>query len=204
MTPFTTVLTRWVETIANESARLDPLTRKRLGALAGHSIAIELRPPGETTTLSFDGRSIRVQAGSIATPSVIVRGTPSALAAAFIGADIRGGSITIEGDEVVLGQFRSIVRDYRPEIFSPLYDIVGPQISKAVTSAVELGFAALSAIARSLNDESGRLAREGVRQRYLTTPEFDSLLDSMQALRIRIDRLDVRTNALEHPRDHDE
>ena len=155
-------------------------------------------------TLHFDDESIRLQAHRIEAPSVVVRGTPGALAAAFIGVDMRHDSITIDGDEVVLGQFRSVVRDYRPDAFSPLGRLVGPEVAQALTSAVELGFAALATVGLSFTDESRRLGREGVRQRYLTAPELDSLLDSMRALRIRIDRLNVRVDALERPRDRDE
>ena len=73
-----------------------------------------------------------------------------------------------------------------------------------MTSVFELGFAALSAIGRSLGDEGGRLAREGARQKYLTAPEFDAFLASIQALRIRVDRLKVRTDVVEHERGRDE
>ena len=197
MTAFTSALTRWVETLANESAHLDPLTRKRLRALAGHSIAIELSPPAETTTLQFDGDSIRLSAGPIDAPSVIVRGTPSALAAAFIGANGGRSAVTIEGDEVVLGQFRGIIRDFRFDVFAPLEGIVGKSAADAITSVFEIALATLSVIGRGLSDEGGRLAREGVRQIYLTAPEFESFIDSVRALRLRVDRLNVRTDVIE-------
>jgi ubiquinone biosynthesis protein UbiJ len=204
VTPLTIALRRWVETLANESAHLDPLTRKRIGALAGRSISIETSPTGEATTLHFDGDSIRLSSGSIDAPSVIVRGTPTALASAFVGVGSTGSGVSIEGDEVVLDQFRSIVRDYRPDVLTPLENLVGKDAAQAITSVIELGFAAISAIGRSLGDEGSRLAREGVRQKYLTKPEFDSFLDSIQALRVRIDRLAVRTDAVERARACDE
>jgi len=199
--PLTSALTRWAEMLANESAQLDPLTQKRLRGLDGHSIAIEFDPSGETTTLQFDGDSIRVATGHIDAPSVIIRGAPSALAAAFVGARVRtGGGITIEGDEVVLSQFRGIVRDYRPDFFEPLESLVGIRAAQAITSLFEVGFSALSAIGRSVAGEGERLARTGVRQRYLTSPELESFLESIQALRVRIDRLNVRTNVIEQAR----
>ena len=199
MNPFTSALTRWVETLANESAHLDPLTKKRLTALSGHSITVELEPSGESTTLQFDGDSIRLTTIRSQAPSVIVRGTPGALAGAFWGASDRSG-VTIEGDEVVLGQFRHIVRDYRPDVIAPLESLVGKQAAQAITGVFELGFAALSAIGRSLTEEGGRLAREGVRQKYLTAPELASFVDSIQALRSRVDRLNVRTEIAERER----
>ena len=57
MSPFATVLTRWVETLANESANLDSLTRDAPAARwRADSIAIVIDPPGETITLQFERR----------------------------------------------------------------------------------------------------------------------------------------------------
>lgn len=199
MNPFTSALARWVETLANESAHLDPLTKKRLMALSGHSITVELEPSGESTTLQFDGDSIRLTTTHAQAPSVIVRGAPGALAAAFFGTGGRTG-VTIDGDEVVLGQFRNIVRDYRPDVFAPLENLVGKQAAQAITGVFELGFAALSAIGRTLGEEGSRLARDGVRQKYLTAPELASFVDAVQALRNRVDRLNVRVDIVERER----
>ena len=198
MSPVATALARWVETLANGSANLDPLTRARLGALAGHSIAVELDPPGETTTLHFERDSVRLIPGSSGSPSVIVRGDAATLAAAFFGAG--RGRITIDGDEVVLQQFRSILVDYRPDVLSPLTSIVGKDAAQAITSVIEIGFAAVAALGRSLGEEGGRLARGGARQKYLTTPEFESLQDATRSLRTRLDRLKVRTALVENDR----
>ena len=196
MSPFATLLSRWVETLANESANLDSLTRTRLRALAGRSIAVVIDPPGETTTLQFGDDSIRVNPGPTDTPSVIVRGAPIALAAAFLGNGGRGG-LSIDGDEVVLSQFRSIVRDFRPDVLSPLENLVGRDAAQSLANVFELGFSALAAMGRSLGDEGTRLAKEGARQRYLTASEFEAFIVSMQDLRVRVDRLAARTEIVE-------
>jgi ubiquinone biosynthesis accessory factor UbiJ len=196
VSPFATLLTRWVETLANESANLDSLTRTRLRALAGRSIAIVVDPPGETTTLRFDDESIRLSPGAADAPSVIVRGAPMALAGAFLGGGARGG-LSIDGDEVVLSQFRSIVRDFRPDVLSPLENLVGRDAAQSIANVFEVGLSALAAIGRSLGDEGTRLAKEGARQRYLTASEFDAFIGSMQALRIRFGRLAARTEIVE-------
>ena len=198
-----TALTRWVELLANEATQLDPLMRTRLGALSGRSIAFELQPPGETATLHFDAGSIRLSPGRVGSHSVVVKGSPSAMAAAFLGANAGRDAITIDGDEVILGEFRSIVRDFRPEVLSPLETFVGPDVAQAITGAVELGLTTLAALGRSIREEGGRLARDGVGQRYLTVPKFDAFLESVAALRIRIDRLVVRTEIVESARDGD-
>jgi ubiquinone biosynthesis protein UbiJ len=190
------LLTRWAETLANESANLDALTRTRLRALTGRSIAIVIDPPGETTTLRFDNESIRLSTGKADAPSVIVRGAPLALASAFLGSGGRGG-LSIDGDEVVLTQFRSIVRDFRPDVLSPLENLVGRDAAQSIANVFEVGFSTLAALGRSLGDEGGRLAKEGARQRYLTTGDFDTFIASMQALGVRVDRLAARVEIIE-------
>jgi ubiquinone biosynthesis protein UbiJ len=196
VSPFATLLTRWVETLANESANLDSLTRTRLRALSGQSIAIVVDPPGETTTLEFDDASIRLRPGDTDAPSVIVRGAPMALAGAFLGSGGRGG-LSIDGDEVVLSQFRSIVRDYRPDVLSPLENLVGKDAAQSIANVFEVGLSTLAAIGRSLGDEGTRLAKEGARQRYLTASEFDAFIASIQTLRVRVDRLTARIEIVE-------
>lgn len=196
MTPFFSVLTKWAETLANGAADLDPLTRARLDKLSGHSVAIDMKPLGEAVTLSFDNRAMRFEPGIAATPSVIVRGSPAALTAAFFSSAAPRG-MTIEGDEVILTELRSIVRSFHPESVPPLDELVGPQAAETLTSLLELGFAAASALVRNVGEEGGRLIRAGARQRYLGADDFETLLSSIQALRLRIDRLNARTDIVE-------
>lgn len=196
MSPFATLLTRWVETLANESANLDALTRTRLRALAGRSISIVVDPSGETTTLRFEDDSVRLSSGAADAPSVIVRGAPVALATAFLGSGSHGG-LSIDGDEVVLSQFRSIVHDFRPDVLPPLENLVGRDAAQSIASVFEIGFSALTALGRSLGDEGERLAKAGARHRYLTASEFETFLASMHALRVRVDRLAARTEIVE-------
>ena len=203
MSPWANVLARWAETFANESANLDPLARKRLGALAGHSIAVEIDPPGETVTLHFEPESVRFSQGLVGAPSVILRGNGVALAAAFFGTTSQRDGITIEGDDVILREFRGILADFRPDIPAPLANAVGKDAAQVLTSVVELGFAAVAALGRSLADEGRRVARRETRQRYLSVPEFESFQEATRALRVRLDRLAVRTGIVESVRSED-
>lgn len=197
MSPFFTALTQWVETIANGAADLDPLTRARLDKLSGRSVAIEMNPPGEAATLFFENRAIRFEPGIAAAPAVIVRGSPAMLAAAFFGTATPRTGITIDGDELILAELRSIARNFHPESIPPLEELVGPQAAQTVTSLLELGLAAVSALVRNVGDEGSRLVRAGARQRYLSSGDFEAMLASIQTLRLRVDRLNARTEIVE-------
>jgi len=201
MTPFAAAFARWTESFANGSARLDPLARTRLRALSGRTVEIEIDPPGETLWLFVDGEAIRLRDERFDAPSVRVRGSPAAMAAMLF--DIGGASpqLHIEGDETVLGELRAIVRDFRPDGLPPLDAVVGAHAAQAITGLFEIGVSALSALGRSLSEEGVRIARDGVKQRYLTKPEFDGFIDAMQQLRVRIDRIAVRAAMLETTRD---
>ncbi|HTO56554.1 MAG TPA: hypothetical protein VMJ74_02110 [Pseudomonadales bacterium] len=207
MTPFAAAFTRWIESFANGTARLDPLARTRLRALSGRSVEIEIDPPGEIVWLRIDGESIRLRDATpksgeecMDPPSVRVRGSPAAMAAMLFDVGAASPILEIEGDESVLGELRAIVRDFRPDGLPPLDDVVGARAAQTITGLLEVGVSALSALGRSVRDEGRRLARDGVKQRYLTAPDFNDLIDAMQQLRMRIDRLAVRTEMLEATR----
>jgi len=201
MTPFAAALARWAEAFANGTSRLDPLTRARLRSLSGR--AIDLDPPGETIWLRIDGESIHFDTESSEPPSVRVRGSPSAMAAMLFDAGESRSKLEIDGDDTVLSELRSIVRNFRPDGFPPLEDFVGPAAAQAITSLFEIGASAFATLGRGVRDEGERLARDGVKQRYLTKPEFDRYLESVQQLRVRIDRLNVRTEIVETARNRD-
>jgi len=201
MTPFAAALTRWAESLANGAAQLDPLTRARLRALSGRAVEIAIDPPGETIWMHVDGESIRIDDRPFGRPpSVRVRGSPGAMAAALFGFDGPNAKIDIDGDETILGDLREIARNFRPDGMPPLEELVGDRAAQAVTSLIEVGVSALAAIGREVRDESGRLARGAIGQRFLTAPEFDRYLESLQQLRIRVDRLAVRTGLVESAR----
>ena len=203
MTPFAAALARWAEAFANGTSRLDPLTRARLRSLSGRSIEIDLEPPGEKLWLRIDGESIHLDAETSEPPSVRVRGSPAAMAAMLFDAGEGRSKLEIDGDDAVLGELRSIVRNFRPDGFPPLDDVVGARAAQAITSLFEIGASAFATFGRSVRDEGERLARDGVKQRYLTKPDFDRYLDSVQQLRVRVDRLGVRTGLVEAERKRD-
>ena len=201
MTPFAAALTRWAESFANGTARLDPLTRARLRAISGRMVEIDVDPPGETVWLYVDGDQIRLYEEPLdRAPSVRVRGAPRAMAALLFGFDWPNAKLDIEGDDTILGELRTIVRNFRPDGMPPLEDLVGDRTAQAIAGLVEVGLSALATLGREVRDEGGRLARSAIGQRYLTASEFDHYLESLQQLRVRVDRLTVRIGLVEAAR----
>ena len=201
MTPFAAALTRWAESFANGTARLDPLTRARLRTISGCIVEIVVDPPGEAVWLCIDGEQIRLQNEPFdRAPSVRVRGSPAAMVALLFGFDRPNAKLEIDGDDAILGELRAIVRSFRPDGMPPLDDLVGDRTAQTLAGLVEVGISAFSALGREVRDEGGRLARNAIGQRYLTASEFDRYLESLLQLRVRVDRLTVRTGLVEAAR----
>ncbi len=194
MNPLLAALTRMATSLANGATQLDPLSTGRLHRLAGHSVAIEVVPPGEAVTIYFDAPALRIEPGIGVTPSAIVRGNAGGLVARLFGA---GGDVAVEGDELILSDLVDIIRQYQPDLSSPLDDIVGKDAARAVASLFELGVAAIGALGRGVAEEGSRLARAGAGQRYLNHTDFEKWMASVQALQLRIDRASARAAILE-------
>jgi len=97
--PLPTVLTAFLELAVNRW--LDASEEPAVARLAGHSIALEVRPPG--LGLVFLGAADRLQVlGSLEgeEPDVTLSGSPLGLAAALSGGDRSG--ISVRGDAAVL------------------------------------------------------------------------------------------------------
>jgi ubiquinone biosynthesis protein UbiJ len=197
--PLIDLLLRTLETLANGASRLDPLTQARLRRLAGRRIAVHIDPPGESATLCFEGSVIQLEAEAVEPPHVLLRGTPAALLGALFGRR-RADAIVVEGDEMLLTQLQEILRDYHPEGLPPLDAIVGKPAADSLMTLFEVGISAIAAVGRSVGDESRRLVKDGVSQRFLTRPDHDVLLGSLAALRLRLDRASARAGLLEQDR----
>ena len=103
-----------------------------------------MKPLGEAVTLLVrQSRHALLNPASPPTPSVIVRGSPAALTAAFFSSAAPRG-MTIEGDELILTRTAQHRPQLSPGSVPPLDELVGPQAAETLTSLLELGFAAAS------------------------------------------------------------
>jgi hypothetical protein len=96
-----------------------------------------------------------------------------------------------------LADLIDIVRNYKPDVASPLDGIVGKDAASALASLFEVGVAAVGALGRNVADESSRLVRAGAGERYLNSADFETWMASLQALQLRIDRASARLALVE-------
>lgn len=192
------VLADLLADLANAGLELDPATQARLAALEGRSLQISTRlaPLGERDlTLRVSGGRLRLHPHAVDAPHVIVRGDPSTLLAWLTGADEPGG-LRIDGDSTVLGEFTAVLRTFRPDLGGPLARLLGPHAARDALGTAELALAGL----RSAFQGARNSVRDGAGRTFLDRAGLDRLLDELDDLRLRADRLGARVTAEEQRR----
>ena len=188
-------LAAFASNIARAGLSMDQGTREHLRALEGRLIRIVSEQP----TLSFyllveDGR-LTCLSTSDKTPHVMVSGSGLALAR-WLSAPHRTEGIRIEGDEGVLLEVSSALSNFSPDLLSPLTRVLGPDTTQTLLGGAELAVSAF----RSAAEGVGLALEQTAANRFITRADTNALLDSLDELRLRIDRLASRIKEEEQRR----
>jgi len=192
--------------LANRSLALDPASRARLEGLEGSRVQITADLPfgPRDLTLTVAAGRLRCFARADAAPHAVVRGRPQDLAAWLLGSAGASGSagagdsqgVSIDGDTTLLGQLTGVLRDYRPDLEQPLARVLGAEAARTALGTAELALASL----RSALQGVGRTARAGAAETFVDRRQAARLLDELDDLRMRVDRLGARVAAEEQRR----
>jgi len=205
--PLESLLARLAGEISNQTLKLDPTSHPRLEALAGTRIRFDVVPPAlpgvpagdnepRAVLLVVSQDSLSFEAGSSAAAHAVVSGTLADIARTFFGpgGEInKSANVRIEGDEAALQSVAALFRDLQPDLAEPLAQVIGRDAADSLIGAAEAGVAFLRSAAESLATS----ARKEARNTWLTDQAQESLLDRMDDLRLRIDRLDARVRLAE-------
>jgi ubiquinone biosynthesis protein UbiJ len=182
--------------LTNTSLALDPASRARLAALEGRRVQINttLGPLGQRVfSLTVSAGRLRFYTHPVDAPHVIVQGDPPTLLAWLIGAEEPARRLVIEGDTTVLGELNGVLRSFRPDLGKPLTRVVGADAARTALGTAELVLAGL----RSALQGAGHGLRDGAAQTFVDRPRMERLLDDLDDLRLRVDRLGARVAARE-------
>lgn len=172
--------------ISRQALATDPVLRSRLEALEGSTIEIQCTAPPATWTLFVTGATLRLESGAAAAPRAIVRGTALTLGSWLLPG--QNDDVEIDGDALLLANLRDIFRDFTPDLATPLANALGSDAAATLLGTAELGLkslqSALTGMRESLTTRSSAA--------FVQRPEFDELLDGIDALRLRVDRLAAR------------
>ncbi len=187
-----------LETAFNEALRLDPESLRKLAALQGRVIAVELRGTGLTLYL-FPGPDGVVLLGEYAgEPDTVLSGTPLGLARLSLG-DASGvlfaGEVTIRGDVETGQRFKAILDQLDLDWEEPLARLIGDipahRLGKLVRGTTDWARQAFETLGRNtaeyLEYEARALAtREDVAE---FVADVDRLRDDLARLEARMARL---------------
>ncbi len=182
--------------LANRGLALDPTSRARLTALEGRVVLVTIELPlaARELFITVDRGRLRLLTRAGEAPNAAVRGRPPDLLAWLAGA--AGPGVEIEGDTTVLGELAAVLRNYRPDLERPLAGIVGGDAARTAIGSVELALSGL----RSAFEGTRHTARAGAARAFVDRRQLDRLLDELDDLQLRVDRLGARVAAVEQRR----
>lgn len=190
------LLARILGDMSNAALALDPLSRARLAPLSGRCARFDVVPPGggapRPLTIVVTDTGLECRAGTEPAPHVILTGALPDLVRRLTGA--RGdGTVSIEGDEAVLTELAALFTHLQPDLAAPLGNVIGQPLADDLLGLAEAGFAFLRSAAESVTTA----ARRDTVDAFVNRDGFERLITRLEALRLRVDRLEARTRQLE-------
>ncbi|MEQ9451432.1 MAG: hypothetical protein RJQ07_07575 [Pseudomonadales bacterium] len=183
----------WVSTIANRAVDADPDLRQRLNQLDGRTLELVCSAPELICHLEVHRGSLRLLPGAAATPNVVVRGSASSLLNWLLRQDTKG--VQIDGDDTTLLATLAALRSYNPELAESLTQVFGEEFSQRLVGTAEAGLRGLKSALQGLGSGLEQQASE----RYVKKENLDDLLNRIDELRLRVDRLAANIKAKENP-----
>jgi ubiquinone biosynthesis accessory factor UbiJ len=191
--PLPTALTAFLELAVNRW--LDASEEPAVARLAGHSIAVEVRPPG--LGLVFLGAADRLQVlGSLEgeEPDVTLSGSPVALAAALAGGDRSG--VSVQGDGAVLTDLQRALAGVSFDWAGWLESLTGAGSAGPLLQAGEALRGHVRRFMRRGLEDTVEYAREEARW-LPPSGEFEAWAEDLAELRDATARLEARIARLE-------
>lgn len=188
--------------LGSSTLALDPRSRARLTALEGAIVQFEIVPPADgpdtLVVVQIDNAAVSFHTSSQATPNAIVRGTlPAMIGWLVSGAGTAPAGITFEGDEHLLQSIAALTRGYRPDLEAPLGRLLGPAAARELLGAAETTVNLLRSAFSGLSGAATASAQASARAGFVAEPDMPEMLDTLDALQLRVDRLNARVRELE-------
>jgi ubiquinone biosynthesis protein UbiJ len=192
------ILAGILETAVNRYLALSPEGARRLAALDGKVIALEIRGLGQTLYLTPGTDGLQVHDAWSGPVDAIVSGTPLSLLRLQIEADRIPTSVEvveISGDADVAQDLRAILDgveiDWEEQLSRLLGDVIAHQLGRAVRAARSWTHNAVDMLCQNLSEYLQEEA-DLVARRY----EVEQFVAGVDELRMDVDRLDLRVQRL--------
>ena len=181
------VLADLISGLSARALRQDPLLHGRLQTLDGASIEICCTAPPLTWHVNIDAGHLSVVAGAAPAPQAVI----SASAPALLGWLLPNGfpqpdsTVKIDGDAALVSQMAEVLRSFNPDLQQPLSQLVGQDLAATLLGTAEMGLKSIRGLVSSLAES----AQYQAGQSFVAENQLEPLLSSIDALRLRVDRL---------------
>ena len=183
----------WATAISNRVVDSDPELRTRLNELTGRAIELKCTSPEALWHLSFHTDDLVFTPGPAAQPTVVVTGSARDLVRWLGGGSSEG--ITIDSDDTTLLETMDSLRAFDPATEEAIAQVFGDRFAQTIVAGAEAGLKALNSIAQGMSHGLKSQAAE----RFVHRDHLNGLLDEIDELRLRVDRLaaNIRTREAE-------
>jgi ubiquinone biosynthesis protein UbiJ len=193
--PLLVRLARLLEAALNRVLALDEPTRSQLLNLEGQRIGLELRGTGLALEVTVTQGRLVVGPLRELPGDFTVRATPGSLLALALRAGddsaVAPGKVDISGDAELARRIEKLVRGFRPDVEEAFAQTFGDVLGVPVARALSAALAWSRDSARAVAHDSAEFLRDESRD-LIAPAEMDLLLDDIDALRERADRLAAR------------
>ena len=170
-------------TISNKALNADPDLKEKLVALNGRVIEIECTAPATVGHMSAQGGRLLFSPGPAELPNVRVKGTAVNLGKWLT--QMQAEDLIIDGDHNVLLEFLNLAQSFDPDVEGTLTGILGTDLASRAVGTAELGLRGLHSLVQGV----GHTIADNTSAQFVRKDEFDNLLDGIDELRLRVDRL---------------
>ena len=170
----------------------DPATAGQFAAFAGRCIELQSHTPVFTAHLTLQADGIQVFAGPADTPHAIIKGSGRELVQALLpGGSFEG--LIIEGDTALLFNLTNLFSRFSPDVATPLGRFIGEANAANLVGTAELGLAGLKTAFTGLS----QTVQQQATGQFVKTRQLDELLEGIDGLRLRVDRLAANLSRVE-------
>ena len=170
----------------------DPATAGQFAAFAGRCIELQSHTPVFTMHLVLETDGVQLFPGPADSPHAIIKGSGRELVQALLpGGNFEG--LIIEGDTVLLFNLTNLFSRFAPDLATPLGRFIGEANAANLVGTAELGLAGLKTALSGLS----KTVQQQATGQFVKTRQLDELLEGIDRLRLRVDRLAANLSRVE-------
>jgi ubiquinone biosynthesis protein UbiJ len=174
--------------VSNKALNTDPELQQRLKALDGRIVEIECTAPFVIGHLKVVDGQMLFTSGAAEQPHVRVKGSAPNLLKWLTQREPE--DLIIDGDHNILLEFLNIAQSFDPDVENTLTAILGHNLASRAVGTAELGLRGLQSIVQGIGDSiQNSSIPNNTSSQFVKKDEFDTLLDGIDELRLRVDRL---------------